>query len=240
MHIHVPPGSAWFVYAAADIALGLHIGGGVTGLVSGTAAAIAPKGGRLHVAAGKAFVASMLVMAIVGAFVAPMLPQRTNIAGGVFTAYLVLSAWTTVRRNPRRAVWIEVVTMLVGVLAFAICAWLIRIGSQSADGTIDGQDYHPAVVFAVLAALGVLLDVRVLVCGGISGAPRIARHLWRMCLALFIASGSFFLGQPQLFPVWLLQSNALFIPALAPLALLIVWLVRVRIGRRWQGRVVVP
>jgi hypothetical protein len=41
----------------------------------------------------------------------------------------------------------------------------------------------------ILAAAG---DVRVLRFGLPRGGPRLARHLWRMCFALFIAAGSFF------------------------------------------------
>jgi hypothetical protein len=40
----------------------------------------------------------------------------------------------------------------------------------------------------MLAAAG---DVRLLLSGPLRGAPRLARHLWRMCFALFIAAGSF-------------------------------------------------
>src|ERR1022692_5020033 len=52
-------------------------------------------------------------------------------------------------------------------------------------------------------------------------AERIVRHLWRMCFGFFIATGSFFLGQQQVFPAWLRGSSVLFIPALLPLVLLI-------------------
>ncbi len=234
MHIHVLPGSPWWMSAAADATLAAHVGGGLTGLVSGAVAVIAPKGGRWHVLAGNAFVASMLVVAGVGAAAAPLLPQRLSVAGGAFTLYLVLSAWTTVRRRPARAGWIEVATMIGGVGALAVCGWLIWMGSRSPDGAVDGQDYSPVFVFAILITLALALDVRMLRRGGVSGAPRLARHLWRMCLALFVASGSFFLGQPQLFPEWLLRSNILFVPALAPLAVLAMWMVRLRVGGRWR------
>ncbi|MGA2098047.1 MAG: hypothetical protein ABSH39_17235 [Candidatus Acidiferrum sp.] len=36
----------------------------------------------------------------------------------------------------------------------------------------------------LLAAAG---DIRKLVSGGLFGAKRVARHLWRMCFGLFIA-----------------------------------------------------
>ena len=41
----------------------------------------------------------------------------------------------------------------------------------------------------LLAAVG---DVRILRSGVPRGGPRLTRHLWRMCFALFIAAGSFF------------------------------------------------
>jgi len=67
-----------------------------------------------------------------------------------------------------------------------------------------------------------------LVRGGVSGKQRVARHLSRMCVGLFIATGSFFLGQQQVFPAFVRKSNLLFLPGILPLILMILWLVRVR------------
>jgi hypothetical protein len=78
---------------------------------------------------------------------------------------------------------------------------------------------------AALAAAG---DLRLILRRGILGAQRITRHLWRMCFALFIAAGSFFLGQQQVFPASVRGSPFLFVPVLAILALMIFWLCRVR------------
>ncbi len=58
-------------------------------------------------------------------------------------------------------------------------------------------------VFCALALFFAALDFKVILQGGISGAARIARHLWRMCFALFFAAGSFFLGQQKVMPVWM-------------------------------------
>ena len=98
----------------------------------------------------------------------------------------------------------------------------------------------------LLAAAG---DVRMLVRGGVLGAKRIARHLWRMCFGLFIAAGSFFLG-PSNRPLRLLStvglgkhlSPALFstglylVLTLLPLILLIFWLVRVRFTNAYNEK----
>lgn len=46
--------------------------------------------------------------------------------------------------------------------------------------------------FTAVLALAAIGDAKVVFGGGISGAPRIARHLWRMCLGLTLATGSAF------------------------------------------------
>jgi hypothetical protein len=70
-------------------------------------------------------------------------------------------------------------------------------------------------------------DVRQILRGEISGAHRLARHLWRMCFALFIASASIFLSRQRLFPVLLQRTGVLIFLSVLPLLLMIFWLVRV-------------
>jgi hypothetical protein len=79
-----------------------------------------------------------------------------------------------------------------------------------------------------LAAAG---DIRVMRSGPLRGSPRLARHLWRMCFALFIAAGSFFSVEARVAKIL----PALFTtPAMRglPIALIFVamfyWLWRVR------------
>jgi hypothetical protein len=72
---------------------------------------------------------------------------------------------------------------------------------------------------------------------GITGTARIARHLWRMCFSLFIASGSFFLGQMQVLPESLQNSAFPFAAAFAPLLVMLFWLVWVRTGWRRRQKV---
>lgn len=66
-----------------------------------------------------------------------------------------------------------------------------------------------------------------LVRGGLSGKKRLVRHLWRMSFALFIATGSFFLGQQQVFPAFLRGSVLLLVLRIMPLVLMVFWLLHV-------------
>jgi hypothetical protein len=57
------------------------------------------KGGRLHRIAGTIFFAAMLVMAAFALYLAVTIPDPVD----VFIAYLVVTAWITVRRRGRPA-----------------------------------------------------------------------------------------------------------------------------------------
>ena len=58
-----------------------------------------------------------------------------------------------------------------------------------------------------------------------------------MCYALFIASGSFFLGQAQVFPKPYRIFPLLAIPAFAPIVIMLYWIWRVRLRRSLRGLV---
>ena len=67
MILHVAAGSPWWLFAAANLILFLHIAGGTLGIISGAVALLSRKGGRMHRLAGKVFLVSMLTMATIGA-----------------------------------------------------------------------------------------------------------------------------------------------------------------------------
>jgi hypothetical protein len=226
----------------------VHICGGSLGLLSGTAAMTFRKGSPRHVLAGKLFVASMLTMAVFAVYLAITRHQPNNIGGGILTFYLIGTAWLTARRRDGETSRWDWVALLIP-LALGILTWMngiqvVRSGASSQDGVPVGMTFFMGSVM-LLAAAG---DVRMLVRGGVVGAKRIARHLWRMCFGLFIASGSFFLG-PSNRPLRLLSAvgvgqhlpQALFSTALylvltvLPLILLIFWLVRVRFKNAYTG-----
>jgi uncharacterized membrane protein len=228
----------------------VHICAGALGLLSGTAAMSFRKGSPRHVLAGRIFVASMLTMAIGAMYLAILRQEPNNFWGGLMTFYLIGTAWLTVRRRDGETSRFDWVALLIP-LAIGILFWMnglrvVRSGASSQDGVPVGMTFFMGSVM-LLAAAG---DVRMLVRGGVFGAKRIARHLWRMCFGLFIAAGSFFLG-PSNRPLRLLSAvglgqhlpSALFSPTLyliltvLPLIMLIFWLVRVRFTNAYKGSI---
>ena len=226
-----------------------HICAGSLGLLSGTAAMCFRKGSRRHVLAGRIFVASMLTMGVFAVYLAIVRHQPSNIGGGILTVYLIGTAWLTARRRDGETSRLDWIVFLIP-LALGILTWMngisvVRNGESSQDGVPVGMTFFMGSVM-LLAAAG---DVRMLVRGGVFGAHRIARHLWRMCFGLFIAAGSFFMG-PSNRPLRLLStvglgkylSPALFstslylILTILPLILLIFWLVRVRFTNVYNGK----
>src|SRR5271169_1000746 len=229
--------------------LPVHIAAGLVGILSGTAAMCFRKGSPRHALAGKVFVAAMLTMAAVAVYLAAMKHQPSNIGGGILTFYLIGTAWLTARRRDGETSRFDWVVLLIP-LALGILTWMnglkvVRSGASSQDGVPVGMTFFMGSVM-LLAAAG---DVRMLVRGGVRGAKRIARHLWRMCFGLFIAAGSFFLGPSnrplrllsavgigQHLPPALFSTTLYLILTILPLILLIFWLVRVRFTKAFKGK----
>jgi len=228
-----PADPAW-MHLAANSLLVLHIGGGGLGIVSGAVALLSRKGERLHRAAGTVFFASMLIAYAIGAGVAPFLSdgQRPNFVAGVLALYLLLSAWVTVRRAEASVGRFEAAGFVVALAIVASGLFFMQLASNDPTGTIDGSPPQAFYVFVAGGAFGAAGDLHMILRRGLTGVARIARHLWRMCFSLFIASGSFFLGQQKVMPLWMQGSPLLFVLALAPLAFMAFWLVRVRFAGR--------
>lgn len=206
----------------------LHIASGIVGILSGFVAVFLRKGSRRHGLAGSVFVIAMLSLSSTGVFLAIMKSQPGNILGGTLTFYLVATAWITARRKEGRPTIFDWGALLI---VLAVAAVEVTLGFEAAASPTGLKyDYPPWPYFflgsvAVLAATG---DVRMIVRGGISGTGRIARHLWRMCFALFIAAASVFLAREHLFPAVLRKTGVLFLLSFLPLMLMIFWLIRVR------------
>ena len=213
-----------------------HICAGTSGLLSGAVAMSFRKGSRRHRVAGNVFVISMLSLSSSGAFLAFMKSQMNNVFGGVLTFYLVATAWATARRRDGETGIFDWVALLV---ALALGAVIVTYGLEAANSQTGLKGGIPAGMYFFLGSVALLSaagDLRMLLHGGVFGAQRIARHLWRMCYALFIASGSLFLGQQQVFPAFLRRTNVLFVPAVLPLIWMIFWLIRVRFTNAYKRK----
>ena len=236
-----PEAPLWARVAADTLLIG-HIGGGSLGILSGATTLLSRKGERLHRIAGTVFFLSMFVAYAVGASVAPFLDdgQRTNFVAGVMALYLLVTGWTTVKRRDATPSAFDSAGLAIPVLLASAGLYFMHLAAQSPTGTIDGSPPQAFYVFIAAGTFAAAGDLNMILRRGLTGAARIARHLWRMCFSLFIASGSFFLGQQQVMPEWLQGSPLLFVPALAPLAFLVFWLVRVRLTNWYAGAAVQP
>jgi uncharacterized membrane protein len=214
------------------IGLAGHVTGGSLALFAGAAALSVRKGGPLHARAGTVFLLAMLLMATNAAFLALFKPDRVSLVTAILTIYLVVTSWQTARSKAGgEATGVELV-------AFAVAA-----GCAIADlalglyaGTLPGgllDHYPPAVffAFAMLAALAAGLDLNFILRRRLSARQRLARHLWRMCVALFIAAGSFFIGQQKVMPEAIRGWWGLFVPPFATLGVMAFWLLRLRFAR---------
>jgi hypothetical protein len=214
--------------------LALHICAGTLGLLSGTVAISVRKGSRNHAVAGIVFSVSMLILAATGTYIAYTKSQPGNILGGLLTLYMIATAWITARRRDMQTSifdWFALV--FAGAVGTGCISYGVKVASgQANDGVPAGMDFFLGFVI-LIAAAG---DIRMLVRGGIAGTQRIARHLWRMCFGLFIASGSFFLGRQRIFPEIVRKSNILVFLTILPLMLLIFWLIRVRVTNLYGGK----
>lgn len=211
----------------------IHIAGGLVALAAGPVALIAAKGSLVHRRAGMVFATAMLVMtgeALVAALAAG---QMVNPLAASFTFYLVATGWAAVKRPvpgrferaaPVAAMGIAAAGVMLGVMA-------TRPGGL-ADDTDSGAPIYFA--FALLAALAAALDLNALSRAPLARPQRLARHLWRMCAALTIAAGSFFVGQQDELPVAWQGSALLPLPMLATLAAMTFWLLRVRFARAFN------
>jgi hypothetical protein len=206
----------------------IHVGTGSLGFLSGAVALTARKGDTLHRVAGTVFFLAMLTTAASASILALGIHQNGNAVGGIFTFYLVATAWATVRRTSEG---IGIFDFAGVAVAAAAAAAEVGFGLQAVNsptGQLDGLPPPPYFLIGMVAALAALSDAKVIFRGGISGAPRIARHLWRMCFALFVAVGSSFAQIQKFLPAFLHGWAPLVVVSLAVLSLMFFWLIRVR------------
>lgn len=225
----------------------VHICGGTVALVSGAAAIVFRKGSPRHVLAGRIFVGAMLMMAASAVYLAVLKHQTPNIWGGTLTLYLITTAWLAARSKDGQNGVLDWGLLLVPLLAGSL-TWISGVQKLLGRGGLnDGVPVGMSFFLGTVMLLAGAGDLRMLLSGGITGSRRIARHLWRMCFGLFIASGSFFfgpnnrplrlltnIGVGQHLPAELFSLGLYLVLTLVPLVLLVFWLLRVRFSNAFK------
>jgi uncharacterized membrane protein len=220
------------------VPLMVHVAAGLLGIVAGFVALYAVKGATVHRTSGRVFVYAMVTMGLLASVVAASEPKLGSVIGGLFSAYLVITALTTVRPPTDLTRRVERSGML---LAFAVGLSDLALGCwafATPKGTLDGVPAAVILTIGMIALFAGVGDLRMIRAGGIRGPRRLARHLWRMCFSLFIAAGSFFLGQAKFFPKPIRIFPVLVIPPLLSLVAMGYWLWRIRVRRKFRGLVV--
>jgi uncharacterized membrane protein len=218
------------------LALAVHFAGGLVSIVAGAVALSATKGSRLHKRSGLVFTWAMVVLGLTAAAIGTYEGIPSQVFAGLLAAYLVFTAMTTVKPLPGISRRVNVVLM---VLAFAYALASLYGGvTEWIDPTVEvvGRPrVVPPLVIGIVILLAAIGDLRAIRAGGLQGSRRLARHLWRMCFGLFIATGSFFLGQMKFIPQPVRIVPLLLALAFTPVLFLFYWLWRVRVRGRLGG-----
>jgi len=218
----------------------VHICAGSLGLIAGFVALSAAKGATLHRKSGMAFVVAMLTTSCFGMLISTVrgVAPAINIPAGLMTAYLVITSLRTLRPPAEGSRWLDVGLMLLALIVCVVdSAFLLQ--ALANGGQRKGMPAFPFVMFGLVGLLATVGDVRMLRSGALVGARRLARHLWRMCFALFIAALSFFIGQAKVIPEPIRILPLLALPVLTVLVAMFYWLWRIRVRRSLRGIVVV-
>lgn len=219
----------------------VHIVAGTVGLLSGYVALVVTKGATVHRKGGMLFVYSMLTMATFGVALALIRNKAPaiNIPAASLTAYLIVTSLTTVRPlepGTRQGRWLEIAAMAVA-LGVGALTLLWGVEAIANGGKRNGMPAFPFFMFATFALLGAAGDIRILRYGALTGASRLARHLWRMSIALFLAALSFSVQMASILARRQIRvpGGAVALPMVIVLVVMLYWLWRVRLRRSLRG-----
>ncbi|HSU66896.1 MAG TPA: DUF2306 domain-containing protein [Tepidisphaeraceae bacterium] len=217
--------------------LPIHVAAGGLAIILGALALSAKKGGTLHRRTGILFVYAMLTMGISASILAfRKSPTNPNVFAALMTIYFVGTALTAVRPVTRwsRRFDLAALTVVIALATADIVGGVKALNSPR--GLLNGIPFGMFFFLATIKTLAAAGDVRVLRWGGAAGGQRLARHLWRMCFALFIAVGSFFSIRERvarILPEPFTTPTMRLLPMLLVFAAMFYWLWRVR-RRTWK------
>lgn len=225
-------GSVWLFLA-------MHFTAGLASIVAGAIAIAVAKGSRLHRQSGMVFTWGMIFLGLSAAGIGAYERVPSQVFAGLIAVYLVVTGTTTVRpllgigRRTEGALMVLALAFAATSLYGGVNEWrdpLVKVVGRPRVG--------PPLIIGTIVLLAAIGDWRALRAGGLKGSRRLARHLWRMSFALFVATGSFFLGQMKIIPPPVRVVPVLLVLAFAPLPVLFYWMWRVRLRGRLGGMLI--
>lgn len=208
----------------------IHFWIGCVALVAGFTAFAAPKGGGTHRVAGAVFTAVMGLLCLTGLWLSLAREIVFTIILSALAGHAVLTGWLAARSGSGLAAGLTRMSPLSSGLLTAGAVFGGHAAATAPGGELGGL---PPGAFHVLAAAGVTLfaaDLGYALTARPERRRRIARHLWRMGFAFFLATGIFFFGNNHVLPealrtVWLLGA-----PVLAVVVCTVLYAVRLRLA----------
>lgn len=222
---------------ADSLILILHIIAGSVAILSGMTVIFLRKGSSSHHKIGDVFFYTMVLMSSSATYLAYLEPSWTSLITGLLTFYLVVTAKLAIRNKIGQTSFLEMAGFVYIVLVFCLGLWfsfetltLREVSGKAFNGLDYFLFFHTGV-----SALCIVLDLIMIINGGAYGRHRLARHLGRMIYALWIATGSFFLGQQQFFPAELQGGLLLASPVILVICAMVFWLIKVMIWSRLKS-----
>ena len=218
-----------------SILLPVHIAAGGLAIVLGAVALSVKKGGTIHRRSGLLFVYGMIALGTTAALLGfRKSPTDGNVFGGLMTVYFAVTALAAVRpvSSWTRRFHGGALTVAVGLALLDVAGGVEAV--KSPGGTLNGVPFPMLFFIATVMFLAAIGDLRVIRFGMPNGRPRLARHLWRMCFALFIAAGSFFSIRERvakILPEPFTTAPIRMLPILLVFVAMFYWLWRVRSRR---------
>ena len=208
-----------------------HIIAGSLVLLFGLFALTSTKGFGLHKFAGNIFFIAMTALSFTSIYLEYQLGEFPIM--GILSLYFVSSSWMTVKRPENSRGLFEIVSFVVITAVatmFYIWGWDIAFNGKTLTGTLPLPGYFILGTFAAFAAV---LDLTMILRGGVAGSHRVARHLWRMCIAFLMALLSFL--DQDVFPDALVGTGLLWAPVFLLMLMMLYWLCRLPINH-WRAK----
>ncbi|WP_370979502.1 hypothetical protein [Agaribacterium sp. ZY112] len=211
-----------------QILLVVHVLTGGISIFAGFSALIANKGAFIHRYAGRVFNISILITGVSIIALGVNGKDLGDMLGGLSLIYFTATAYRAIQLQTRSLGAIDFVLFLC---VLWVCLANVYLSFHVHEWSLE----YPALQYIVVAFIHLIAavgDAFLLLKQRVSRQQRLLRHSWRMCLVLFMASGSFFLGQMKLFPQQLTEQGFwfFFIPPLLTLVYMGYWLVRLSLA----------